>query len=452
MAHERLRYLKEPCAGAVTVRSVECATLPALDLPLSPASPAARLLQAAWLAVFLATAFTGATVAPPSNAVLFGLALSGSVFFALFARDEMRALAREHMAVFATVLLLAAAILVSEAAGRLRAGTPPHPLPPQAGLLLCLPALALLLRDRRNLQGVVLVFAAFCLWHFVAMPIEAVAGLKVSWHRIELLPREAGPLHYQASGLAWQAYYFPGLFLPLFWLAWGPVYEQRVIAVPARWRRRMLALPLLWLVPAACVQSRSAFAGALAAALLAIVASSRVRRLRSWLALALLVALGAGTYWELFAQNKSGAELRIAYFWHYMRAAMDWQWLATGRSFYLDPDLRMMVPGLQMLQHSHNDIAQIFYSWGLPGLAAYVAFWIALVRLVFTRFVLEGEYWPACALVALFPNMVTDLGFQHYEKATFLVLLTAMGLACANRPRQAGAESGAVRARRPLRP
>jgi O-antigen ligase len=210
----------------------------------------------------------------------------------------------------------------------------------------------------------------------------------------------------------------------------------------------MLALPLLWLIPAASVQSRSAFAGQLAAALLAIAASSRTRRLRTWFAIALLAALAAAIYWELFAQNKSGAELRIAYFKHYMRAALDWHWIATGRSFYLDPDLRMMVPGLQMLQHSHNDIAQIFYSWGLPGLATYVAFWAALVRLVFTRFVRHGEYWPACALVALFPNMVTDLGFQHYEKAAFLVLLAGTCLACASRPRPQRGEAGAG----PLKP
>ena len=309
-------------------------------------------------------------------------------------------------------------------------------------LLLCLPALALFLRDERTLGAVVLVFAAVCAWHLVAMPLEAVTGLKVSWHRIELLPRDAGPFHYQASGLAWQAYYFPGLFLPLFYLAWGPVFEKRVFPDWPLSQRAMLALPLVWLVPALSVQSRSAFAGALAAALLAIVGAGRTRKARTWFALAVLALLGAAVFWLLFAENKSGAELRVAYFKHYMRAAMDWQWLATGRSYYLDPDLRMMVPGMQMLQHSHNDIAQIFYSWGLPGLAAYVAFWVALVRLAWTRFVAHGEYWPACALVALFPNMVTDLGFQHYEKAAFLVLLTAFCLACAARPRPATQAAG----------
>lgn len=431
--------------------SVECALFRRPALP-SSRPLLARTVATLWLAGFLLLAFKGATVAPPSNAVLFALAAAGTAWFLATGRPQARQLWVEHRGMLVTVLLLAAAILLSEAAGKWRGQAPAHPLPPQAALLLCLPALALFLREEGALRGVVLVIAAVCAWHLVAMPLEAVLGLKVSWHRVELLPREAGPFQYQASGLAWQAYYFPGLFLPLFWLAWGPVYERRVFPGWALSQRALLALPLAWLVPALAVQSRSAFAGALAAALLAIAGASRTRRLRTWLALAVLALLGAAVFWLLFAQNKSGGELRVAYFMHYMRAAVDWQWLATGRSYYLDPDLRMMVPGLQMLQHSHNDIAQIFYSWGLPGLAAYLAFWVGLVRLVWTRFVARGEYWPACALLALIPNMVTDLGFQHYEKAAFLVLLAAFCLACAGRPRPAGTPAAAQAGPEPVRP
>lgn len=404
----------------------------------------ARGFSTLWLGGLLYLAFHGATVAPPSNLALFALIVTGAGFVAAFARPQLRQLWREHRSLLLAVLALAAAILWSEAVGAWRGEAPPHPLPPQAPLLLCLPLLALFLLDERNLRNVVIVFALVCVWHFIAMPLEAVWGLKVSWHPIDLLPRDAGPLHYQASGLAWQAYYFPGLFLPLFYLAWGPIYEQRVLPGWRPSRQAMLALPLLWLIPAACVQSRSAFAGAMAAALLAIIGASRRRHLRTWFAVAVLAAFAAAIYWQLFADNKSGADLRIAYFKFYMRAALDWHWIATGRSYYLDPDLRMMVPGMQMLQHSHNDIAQIFFSWGLPGLLAYLAFWVVLVRLVFTRFVAQGEYWPACALVALFPNMVTDLGFQHYEKAAFLTLLIALCLACAGRPRPpASVTSGA---------
>jgi len=382
-----------------------------------------------WLAAFLYLAFKGATVAPPSNAALYALAASGAGYFAWFEPAQVRRLVREHRAVLAAAFVLALAILLSEAAGKLRGVAPPHSLPPQAGLLLCLPALALFLADRRNLRAVVALFCAVCAWHFVAMPIEAIAGAKLSWHPIELLPRVAGPLNYQASGLAWQAYYFPGLFLPLFYLAWGPIYEKRVFPDLSLSRRTMLALPFVWLLPAACVQSRSAFAGAMCAALLALIASSRTRQLRTWLATGLLILFAAGIYWYLFAENKSGAELRIAYFKLYMLDSLDWRWLATGRSFYLEPDLRMMAPGMIPLQHSHNDIAQIFYSWGLPGLAAYIGFWAALLKLVYSRFWLNGEYWPASALVALFPSMVTDLGFQHYEKAAFLILLAAFCIA-----------------------
>jgi hypothetical protein len=398
------------------------------------------LLRAAippvWLAAFLYLAFKGATVAPPSNAGMYALAASGATYFALFEPAQVMRLMREHRTVLTAGWLLAFAILLSEAAGKLRGLAPPHPLPPQAGLLLCLPALTLFLMDSRNLRAVVALFCAVCAWHFVAMPIEAILGAKLSWHPIDLLPRVAGPLKYQASGLALQAYFFPGLFLPLFYLAWGPIYEKRVFPDLSLSRRAMLALPLFWLITAACVQSRSAFAGAMCAALFALIASSRTRQLRIWLAAGLLALFAVGIYWYLFAENKSGAELRIAYLKLYMGDALELPWLATGRSFYLDPD-PPAVPGMILLQHSHNDIAQVFYSWGLPGLLAYLAFWAALLKLVYSRFWVNGEYWPASALIALFPSMVTDLGFQHYEKAAFLVLLTAFCMAL--RAREAAA-------------
>jgi hypothetical protein len=279
------------------------------------------------------------------------------------------------------------------------------------------------------MRAVVGLFCAISVWHLFAMPIEAVLGAKLSWHPSQLLPRVAGPLNYQASGLAWQAPFFPGLFLPLFYLAWGPVYEKRVFPGLALPRATMLALPLLWLIPVAGVQSRSAFAGAMAAALLALITSRRTRQMRTWVAAGLLAAFAAGIYWYLFAENKTGAELRIAYFKLYLRESLDWRWLATGRSMYVETGPGMKVPGMTPLHHSHNDMVQIFYSWGLPGLLAYLSLWVALLKRVYSRFWVNGEYWPACALVALFPSMVTDVGFQHYEKAAFLVLLCAFCIA-----------------------
>ena len=116
----------------------------------------ARSFATLWLAGFLFLAFKGATVAPPSNAALFALAASGNAWFLAFERPQVRRLWDEHRPMLATVLLLAAAILWSEAVGKLRGEAPPHPLPPQAGLLLCLPPLALLLREERILRAVVL--------------------------------------------------------------------------------------------------------------------------------------------------------------------------------------------------------------------------------------------------------------------------------------------------------
>ncbi|MBG9389831.1 O-antigen ligase family protein [Caenimonas aquaedulcis] len=387
-----------------------------------------------WLLSFLFLAFHGATVAAPDNKVFLALIITGGLIVFGLEREALRGLWRDNRTILVTSLLLAGAIALSESIGRYHGVAPAHPWPPQLALFLCLPVLAVFLKDARWLALVVGIFCLLCAWHFIAMPVEAVTGSKLSWHPLMLLPRDAGPLHYQASGLAWQAYYFAGLFLPLFYLAWGPVYEKRVFADLHVSRRAMLALALLWLIPAACVQSRSAFAGTLCAALLAIVATSGRRNVRVWFAVGLLAVFAAGIYWQMFAENKSGADLRVAYFKLYVRESLHWPWILTGRSYYLDPDIRMMVPGMIPLQHSHNDISQILYSWGLPGLLAYVAYLAALVRLVWKRFVAHGEVWPACALVVLFPSMVTDLGFQHYEKAVALVLVTALCMALAPKP------------------
>ena len=399
-----------------------------------PSSILRAAIAPLWLLCFLFLAFHGATVAAPDNRLFLALIVTGVACVFTCERDAARELWRDNRAVLVTSLLLAIAIGVSESIGRYHGVAPAHPWPPQLALFLCLPVLAVFLKDPRRLAMVVGIFCLLCAWHFVAMPVEAITGSKLSWHPLLLLPRDAGPLHYQASGLAWQAYYFAGLFLPLFYLAWGPVYEKRVFPDLPVSHRAMLALALLWLIPAACVQSRSAFAGTLCAALLAIVATSGKRNVRVWFAAGLLVVFAAGIYWQMFAQNKSGAELRVAYFKLYVSESLHWPWILTGRSYYLDPDIRMMVPGMIALQHSHNDVSQILYSWGLPGLLAYGAFLVALLRLVWTRFAAHREVWPACALVVLFPSMVTDLGFQHYEKAVALVLVAALCMSLRARP------------------
>ncbi|HEY0885268.1 MAG TPA: hypothetical protein VGE20_08305, partial [Ramlibacter sp.] len=226
-------------------------------------------------------------MAPPANAVLFALALSGLGWFFAVDRQQVRRLWNEHRGLLVAVLLLAVAILASEAIGKVRGEAPAHALPSQPGLLLCLPPLA--------------------------------------------------------------------LFLPLFYLAWGPILEQRVGFGRPVPRRAMLLLPWIWLLPAVSVQSRSAFAGAFAAALLAVVGASRVRHLRTWSAVAALALLAGAAYWVLFAENKSGAELRLAYLDLYLRKAIDPRWLATGRSLYLETGPAMFVPGMTALHHSHND-------------------------------------------------------------------------------------------------
>jgi hypothetical protein len=91
----------------------------------------------------------------------------------------------------------------------------------------------------------------------------------------------------------------------------------------------MLALPALWLIPVICVQSRSALAGAVAAALL-LLAQGRARNLLLW------VSVGPGRCSPLLVPVHGRPERR--------------------------------------------------YSWGLITLIAYLAFWAALLRLMYSRF------------------------------------------------------------------
>lgn len=388
-----------------------------------------------WLALFLLLAFTTATVKPAAPAVFPLLAVIGLVHVSWCHGDPLRALLRRFRWLWGTLALVALGIAAAEWIARRHQvpGLAPA-LPVQVWLALCLLPLSVYLRDPLRQRAVILVFCAFSAWHFVAMPVEAIWGHKLTWHPVMLLPRAAGPLNYQASGLAWQAYYFPGLFLPLFYLGVGPWLAGRVGSRSPPRRGTWAVLCLLWLVPVICVQSRSAFAGAAAAALLALVAYRRPRHLAAWLVLAGLAGIAASLYWYLFAENKSGMDLRLGYYKLYLRESLRWPVVLTGHGFTLVPNLAMMAPGFPPLEHSHNDLIQTLYSWGLLTLAAYLAFWAGLVRLVWQRFVALGEVWPLCALLAFVPSLVTDLGYQHFEKAVFLMLFTAFCMAWADRP------------------
>jgi hypothetical protein len=382
-----------------------------------------RSIPPVWLAAFLYFAMKGNSDAPPPNLPLFSLVASGTIYHLVYSQALTRRLLAEYRWLLGSALTVALAILVSECNAQFAGLAPAHPLPRQVALLLCIPALTLFLLERRYMAWVVGLFAAVCAWNLFMMPIEAVSGAKVSWHTIYLIPREAGPFKYQAAGLAIAAFYFPGFMLGLFYLAWGPVFEKRVFAQANIPRGLMLAMPALWLIPVICAHSRSAFAGALAAALLILAAQGRARNLLAWASIGLLTAAAAALYWYLFTEGKSGADLRIAYLKFYLSKSLDWNWLATGRSFYYDPQL--VAPGWQPLDHSHNDFVQILYSWGLVTLVAYAAFWAALLRLIYSRFLVNKEYWPLAALVAVLPSMQTDLGLHHFEKTMFLVILAS---------------------------
>jgi len=387
------------------------------------------MLALAWLVLAVVLLCTSATAAFPREHSFLGLAGAGWLYCATFERDTLRAVWREHRLLIASAALVAVAMF---AGGWILRALKPDRLhfsqPAQTGLLLCLAPLAVLLRDRFRLRVVIGILAALTAWHLVALPLEAVAGLKVSWHSPDLLPRQLGPLNYQASGLAWQAYYFPGLYLGAFYLAAGAIGEERVFG-PQRFNARTwLIASLAWALAVACVQSRSALAGTLAASLLGFIAFGKRRSTRVWLVAGGVALAGAALFWLLFSQNKSGPGLRWAYLVEYLKRSFDAEWVWTGRGYTIFPDPSIQVPGLQWLHHAHNDVAQVFFTWGLPTLAAYLVFWFALLRLALRAW-REQRYWPLLALVAVGPNLLTDLGFHHFEKAAFIALWAAMLMA-----------------------
>lgn len=397
-----------------------------------------RYFPGLWVAVFFVLVFKGSVLFPP-GAELLVLGLAGVVYCLGLARKQWREMLGEHAGLLAASFGLALAILWSQSAAAWRGVPLSHMVPFQASLVLCLPVLALFLTDVRILQAVVALFCALILWHFVMLPVEAVTGFKLTWQPRFPQPRDMGLLKFQASGLTIANWCFIGLYLPLFYLAWGPVAARRVFGGRQLPDWLMGVLPLLWVIPVATVQSRSGLAGALCAGILALLTWHKRLKLGGWLALVAGTLLAAWLYWLLFAEGKTGPGLRVAYAKAYLQEALQWEWLATGRGFSLHVVPTIALPGLTPLVHSHNDFTQVFYSWGLPGLLAYLAFWFALIRLVFTRFVSRAEYWPAFALITLIPNMVTDLGLHFFEKAAFLVILAAMCMACAGRRQPAQA-------------
>ncbi len=400
--------------------------------------PAATWMAVAWLATFLILALTGTTVREPPGALFPVVALTGTAIAWAVDRRRLLNLIQEHKWLWIAILLFGATVAFAEILAHQRKVPELAPfLPVPVWLLLCLPALATILSDEARMRWTIIFFLVICVWHFFTMPIEAVTGIRMSWQPIALFPREAGLLKFQAAGLAWQIYYFAGLFLPLFYLVWGPWSEGNVMRRPQLPGVVWVLMAMAWGLVAVCTQSRSAFAGTLAAALLALVALLRPRQAKAWLglgALVLVLALvAAGAYVWLFSENKSGIDLRWAYVKLYLNESLQWPWVLTGHGFSLVPDLTMFAQGFIPLQHSHNDLLQTLYSWGALALVFYSAFWAALLRVVWQKFVSRGRLWPVCALLVFVPTTVTDLGFQHFEKAVFIVLFAAWCLVFADR-------------------
>lgn len=390
-----------------------------------------QLFPVAWLLVFTFLMVTGATANPPATTSFLALAALGWAYLVLKTPVGLRQLLQAHRFIFTALLIFAICIVWSEAhAWKGQAKDFLKFVPAQVGAVLCIPVLALFLQGRQLLRLLIGVFLAISTWHFIAMPIEAVYGLKAGWHPAAFIPRAAGPLVYQASGLAADSFFFSGLFQGAFYMAVGVVYSRHLFGPKVTISNTLLVLlTALWLIPVACVQSRSAFAGSLMALLLTMM--SQVRDKKRLLQIFIPTLLVGGLlYLYLFSGGKSGPDLRILYLQHYFLSALQWPGILIGKGF-IRADYAMVIPGVTPVGHSHNDLVQILFSWGLPALLAYLAFWAGLIKLIYQQFVKKAEYWPACALVAVLPAMVTDLGFQLFEKAAFVVFLTALCMALA---------------------
>ncbi|WP_325541868.1 hypothetical protein [Ramlibacter sp.] len=391
----------------------------------------------------MATTATGDPVWPHRFALA---ALAGWLIAFACEREMLREVLTRHRLLIASATLVVFAMLASGLALQLKFPRQPWlAQPPQAALLLAIAPLAALLADRARMRLAAVFLAALAVANFFALPLEAVAGIQWSGFAHELIPREMGPLRFQASGLAAAAPLFGGLMLGAFYLAAGALGEERLFGERAFTARNWLALALPWTLAVACVQSRSVLAGALAACLIGLFAFAHLRgtRLRVVAVLvAVLVAVaGVALFWFLFSHNKSGPGLRWAYLMLYLRHSFDPEWLWSGRGYTATVDASMQVPGMQMISHSHNDFVQTFFTWGLPAAAAYAVFWFALGRLA-VRFWRQRRYWPVLAIVAVGPSLLTDLGLHHVEKTAFIALFAAMAIAFDASRRGTGAKDG----------
>lgn len=321
-------------------------------------------------------------------------------------------------------------------------------LSPQAGLVWCLPALSVFMVNAKMRSWTNIALAALCVWHAVTIPLEAITGIRFGWLTYEVVVRTFGWLTYQSAGLSSHPYLFAGFYLPIFYLVWGSCRSD-ILAYSGRtqkwwaWRCYLL-LPWFWLVIAACLQSRSAFVGALMASCLCSLLAGTTRQTRRsthpgvqfsvltsslkkrrWIGVVLVIfALGAIANWFLNLGNKTGLGLRAAYWQVYLDAAFQWPKLLTGHGFLSDRS-HLAVAGLPYIWHSHNDWLEVVYSWGVITLIPYLVFMIGLSRLLIQRW-REGQAWLLATAVCVLPTMVTDLGLHHYEKAALMTLIAAL--------------------------
>jgi hypothetical protein len=392
-----------------------------------------------WAAAFLFVLITESSMFKPDDRRFFLFLIAGSLYLAIFERPRALKLLSEYRALLMAFLGLGLSIAVCEL---ISTWLYHHDntrlfIPYQVPMLLCAPILAAIWIRDRPLKWSFFCFTAIVVWHYLALPIEALTSWRLSWHPDAVKVREQWGLKFQASGLAHSNAYFAGLMFPLFYLTLGPLRSQSIpipLAIQKRLTLRTSAvLAFLWIIVCLAAQSRSIFIGSLLASTLFIFGDSKKARKLAKKFIPWILLIGAGIYIG-FLSGKSSATLRWVFIELYFRESLKWPYIIWGHGQPYNNN-HLGVPGYQFLVHSHNDFAQVAFWWGWATLLTYLIFWYQLLRRIWRDYVKRWEVWPLAAVLAVLPHFLSDLGLHHFEKVAFIVILSALVIALDARKR-----------------
>ena len=354
--------------------------------------------------------------------------ISWAIGFGFFKVEFLKFL-KNYRSVWLSVTAFSLWIMISEEFGRKFYGNPwSSNAGYQAGLILCWPMLTVCFANK-NFKKLFLCFLVLvAIWHFFAVPIEGFTGKKLTWHSFTQMP---GGFGYQASGLAFGRVYFAGFYIPLFFTALGALATGEIFKNFKISKHWVAFLCLAWLFPAVCCASRSGLIGATLGGVVLSAFFYKRANFALWAVgilslIALLVSQLPIFKFSLFARYSGDFIARFSTLVLYIEKTSVWPSFVFGHGStfdhaaggFLDPP---------SVGHSHNDWVETYFLWGLPAVIAYFSIWFQILKLMFFNFKKSYYFWPVATIIALFPNLMTDLGFTHFEKAQligFLLCLT----------------------------